>query len=150
MPFCGLFFASHPKFGNPDWIIKWLGVIDRLYLHGLVFGPENNPPPFLRWPPSPRVDVMGDEYCDDCIVCLPACVGRTVKRYLRALMFELRFLKFLFSLKSNWAVSPGLNWHWFLWISAHGKRESSPLFITYKHHSSTSRYLTYLLTPEWK
>ncbi len=37
--------------------------------------------------------------------------------------------------KLFWKRWPVLDWHWYLWISAHGKGESSPLFITYHHDS---------------
>jgi hypothetical protein len=38
--------------------------------------------------------------------------------------------------KLFWKRWPVLDWHWFLWISTHGKGESSPLFIITCHHHS--------------
>jgi hypothetical protein len=74
MLFGGLFTTSNLKslFGNPDWYIKWLGI-------GTWESPLPSPPP--AW------SMIGDEYGDDCMVCLPSQMGRFVKQYPRTSMF---------------------------------------------------------------
>ncbi len=110
-------------------------------------------PSVLRIPPShscgnpSQWHVIGDEYGVGRIVCLPARVGRTVKLYLDF----WAWISSLTVLRSKWVV--GFAWFGLalaLWISAHGKRLSSQLFITYHHHSSASRNLTTFSTLKWK
>jgi hypothetical protein len=42
--------------------------------------------------PPQEWNVIGDEYGGDLITCLPACVGKTVKRYLRTWIFSFDFI----------------------------------------------------------
>jgi hypothetical protein len=83
--------SSHPirKFRNLNWYIKWLCKIDRpAWCSDLRIPLLSH---FCGNPPSPVWNVIGDEYGGDLITCLPACVGKSVKRYLKAWIFSFDF-----------------------------------------------------------
>ncbi len=65
----GLFIASNPK-----WEWEWKN----------------------EHPPPPPWNMIGDEYGDDCLACLPGPVGRKVKQFPRTFIFWALTLQYLF------------------------------------------------------
>ncbi len=84
--------------------------------------------------PPPPGNMIGDEYGDDCLACLPGPMGRKVKRFPRTFMFWALILQYLFCEATKQSVLPGLDWHWLLWNCAHGKQEPSPLIDFEESH----------------
>ncbi len=73
------------------------------------------------------------------LVYLPVRAGRSSDTWEHGFLSLDFFSNCLFWKANERSALHGLDWHWLLWMSAHGKRESSPLFITYQHHSLASR-----------
>ncbi len=113
---------------------------DWLSVSGLVFRPENPPPSRKTWLEMSSGDAMTTYSLSTC----PR--GQDGQAIPESGNFWALTSSVLFCKATKWSILPGLDWHWLLLISAHGKRESSPLFITFHYHSSTSRNLTTLST----